>query len=229
MKKEVIRQGDIVRVIHPEFFIRCGYPLSIKDGMDMIMNDEEAMTALSQGIDKALNKKCSIPLKDEILGLVPHTNRPRKISNDFNRIIRILAYYRIANEGFGGKERSIYTKWVEEAKGKEFKVIGKKTVATGTYVPASGGYSSYSGEYEYDYEAPFLDGLKNHVILELMDGSYDGNYYFVGNTIKELGTCLWIEKCNVEKVKRERANGKFNNIIKMEIEIPTWCPLPNKE
>lgn len=30
-------------------------------------------------------------------------------------------------------------------------------------------------------------------------------------------------------IKKEWKTGKFNNIIKMEIEIPTWCPLPDKE
>lgn len=30
-------------------------------------------------------------------------------------------------------------------------------------------------------------------------------------------------------IKREWKEGKFNNIICFEIEIPKWCPLPDKE
>jgi hypothetical protein len=29
-------------------------------------------------------------------------------------------------------------------------------------------------------------------------------------------------------IKREWREGQFNNIIRMEIQIPNWCPLPNK-
>lgn len=34
---------------------------------------------------------------------------------------------------------------------------------------------------------------------------------------------------NRSLIKNEYRTGGFDNIIKFEIEIPTWCPLPNKE
>lgn len=207
MRKDVIRIGDTVRIVNPEFFLRCGYPLSLKDGMDMIINDEETMTALGQGIDKALGRKCNVSLKEELFGLSA-TIRPTRISYDIQKIIRLLAYYRIKNEGFGGNERKIFTKRVESAKDHEFKVIGKKTVTTGVYVPSSGGYNSWSGE--YDYDPAYLDSMKAHVILELMDGSYDGLYYFVSNVEQGMGDTLKIEKCNVEQVNKETDKVKKN-------------------
>lgn len=202
MRKDVIRVGDTVKIINPDFFLRCGYPLSLQDGMDMILNDEEAMKALGKGIDKAIGREYTVPLKDEIVGL-SSIMRPTKTSYDILKIIRILAYYRISNMKFGGKERKIFTVRKEEAKGHEFEVISKRVVNTGIYVPASGGYNSWGDD--YDYDPAYLNNAKSHVILDLMNGSCDGDYYYVGDLIE---SNLRIEKCNVEKVIKETNKSK---------------------
>lgn len=204
MKEEVIRAGDTVKVINPEFFLRCGYPLSLQDGVNMLLKDEAAIAAIENGINTALGrKKYEAESISHILSksYKPHDWHSGRAAKDFRQIIKILAYYKIANQGFGGKERKIYTKRVEEAKDHTFTVLSKRTVVTGNYIPASGNWSYYG---EYDYDPAYLENQKSHVILYLYDGSVDGEFYYVSNTIRRLGDNdfprLAIEKCNVEKV-----------------------------
>ena len=195
MKKYVIRPGDTVRIINPEFFLRCGYPLSLKDGIKMVLEDEK---------DKEL-----------FHGLCDHfgisITNPRK---DYYRIIDILAYYKIRNSGFGGRERKIYTRKVEEAKGHEFTVLSKKMVMTGHYVPGT----NFSYFDECEHEPPYLEGAKSHMILYLHDGCVDGDFFYVENVTRPLDrnqgwiltsndNCpLAIERCNVEVVTKEKNN-----------------------
>ena len=39
-KEQVIRIGDRIKVINPEIFMRCGYPLTIQDGIKMLSPEE---------------------------------------------------------------------------------------------------------------------------------------------------------------------------------------------
>lgn len=191
-RNNVIRAGDIVRIKNPEFFIRCGYPLSIQDGIKQLMDTQ------SEDYRKITEFADYFGLSKNILN----------VKKDFQQIIRILAYYKIQEQNFGGRERKIYTQFVETAKDHEFEVIGKQTVVTGYYVPATGRSSMWNDE----YEPPYLDDPKVHVILSLYDGSVDGHFYYVNNTL-----CLpqlKIEQIHVEKVTRPKTMPEIraNNI-----------------
>lgn len=212
MKKDIIRPGDIVRIVNPEFFLRCGYPLTLKDGIKMIMDDENGITALEDAIKIILEDKTEFQTLDGVV--VPkntNTIRLAKGSKDFYNIVKILAYYRIRKEKFGGRERKIYTRKIEKAKDYEFIVLRKKMVVTGNYIPPS-----KSGGYEYEeWDPPYLDNAKSHMILYLNDDSVDGENFYVDNVVRPLVSEEWrvgtiddlyplaIERCNVEKVKNE--------------------------
>lgn len=40
-EKVVYRYGDKVRVVNPEFFIRCGYPKTIESESDVVYQEKE--------------------------------------------------------------------------------------------------------------------------------------------------------------------------------------------
>lgn len=215
MKKQIIRQGDVVRIINPEFFIRCGYPLCLKDGIKMIMEDKEGLKALDDGIAEVLEDKikpsgtnASNSIFRDIF--VSRSSVLTRTQKDFESIIKILAYYKIKKLKFGGNKRQIFTKRVEEAKGHDFEVLKKKMVVTGNYIPGSKGGSTPYGDYEA--EPPCLDDSKSHMILYLNDGSVDGHFFYVNNAIRPVSTKwsmvqndLWplaIERDNIEVIKQ---------------------------
>ena len=85
--------------------------------------------------------------------------------------------------GFGGKTRSIHTKLDPTLKDKNFMVMSKRRVKTGTYSP---------GHYDEDGgDSPYLSNEKTHVLLSLTT-------YSMG----ELINCdaIEIEEKNVVKI-----------------------------
>lgn len=178
MKKNVIHCGDIVKVVNPEFFIRCGYPLSIKDGIKMILENDSL-------------ERQSVLKISEVFGINIDSYR-------FQEILKTLSYFKIKKEKFGGKERKIYTRRIEDQKDKFFKVYKKKTVMTGNYVSGCG-YSTIDGD---EYDPPYLDKQKAHQILYIEQYDIVQNFtrsrYIDINFDDDLYP-LAIEEINVEK------------------------------
>jgi len=181
MKKNIIRIGDTVKIIDPEFFIRCGYNLCLSEVTEKII--KERKEEIEQFIDKFF-KFNMIP--NEIFGFMSDEN----ISDTGKEIAKALAYKQIQLEGFGGKERKIFTETKEEYKNKLFKVTDIKYHQTGTYYPPSGGYSYYSDD--WDYESGGLKNMKVHKILYLWP--YDIGFFDI-----PFGD-LSIETIHVEKI-----------------------------
>jgi hypothetical protein len=148
MKKIVFRNGDKIKIITPEIFVRCGYPKTIESETKVVIEEQ--------------GNRLIEMLKE--LGLRNSLSGGHYFTRVFNKIAREIAYGRLKQNGFGGCERKIYTR-TEDIKGKEFRVVGKRRVKTGMYNAPSGGYDSYNGE--YDYDPGYLDGEKTHVILEI--------------------------------------------------------------
>lgn len=188
-KDRIFRKGDVVRIVNPEFFVRCGYPLTVKDGVKSLTEDKDKYNEILQFADKfKVNVK----------------------SYDFSKLMKILGYYDIKGKRFGGDERKIFTETIKGMEGKEFVVLSKKVVMTGV---RDGGYAGSS--YYYDdsdsYEPPSLYDTKTHIILYLQDGSVDGTNTYAGNL--KLGNTvvsMWeeynelaIEDIHVEKVLKK--------------------------
>lgn len=150
-KKVRIKVGDTIRVDAPHVFIRCGYPKTFESETAIVEQE------CKEDIEKFLRSQKIVP--ESLSARSPHNEA-------FSKIARALAYARIKRDGFGGRERSIYTQNLPEFTGKEFRVERVFHVKTGVYVAGSGHYFC-GGSGEYDYDPPYLDKMVSHRILEL--------------------------------------------------------------
>jgi hypothetical protein len=177
MKKlnpSIVRVGDQVRIVNPQIFIRCGYPWSKQYVIENVITADER-----QGLAKLLGYNYATDIGGEYF-------RP------YNTMLEAFAYFKLIKNNFGGRERSIHTENKPELQDKICRVVGKKTVKTGVY--RSG---SCYGE-EGDWEPPYLDDEKTHIILELCE---------IDNFMQEFK----IESKNVEKVLPESFLQKADN------------------
>jgi hypothetical protein len=182
MKKDIIRVGDTVKVIHPEFFIRCGYNLHLPDVTEEIIENR------SEEIEAFIDSFFGIDRLSEEYKFI----KQNKTSDTGEKIAKALAYKKISMERFGGRERKLFTEMIEDHKGKLFKVHGVKIHKTGTYFAPSGGYSCYDGYYDYDCGG--LSNEKTHKILEIFPTR--NNPIFMNS----LSPFFRIEAIHVEKI-----------------------------
>jgi len=190
LNQNIIRVGDIVKIINPERVIRVGYPIPFNDACEEIdkLYQDEIFTFLNKTIYKSTNKSEKCALFDFSL-----INIDEK-SKVYKKIVSALAYEYIQQKGFGGRERKIYTEYRQDLEGAIVKVTNIFIRKTGTYFSPSGGYDNYSGEYDYDPGG--LDKMKTHKILELdhwISGLCQSNPNWFINS-------LCIEAINVEKI-----------------------------
>ncbi len=177
--------NDFVRIDNPEMFVRCGYPIGIQDVRELIRKNN--MSDITDLINKVIGQNDC-----DILPRLLRSDGVRETS--IRKIIDVLAYEKLRNDGFGGRERTIHTLYDENQKGKIYQVIGTKRCVTGTYVPPSGGYEYYSGEYEY--EPAYLMNDKSHRILILSIEQPNPTYF------ADLREIYSIEDCHVSKVEK---------------------------
>lgn len=148
MKKNIIRVGDRVRVIEPKIFDRCGYPKTLFDETQI------AYEELHQPISNFL---ISLNLSDPKTGEAP--------AHTVHEIAKAIAYLRLKKNGYGGRERKIYTKdgFYEHMQDKEYYVTAVRFVKTGLYHPPR--YTNWEGV--DDYDPGYLENCKTHKLLKL--------------------------------------------------------------
>ena len=168
---KIIRVGDTIKILDPQLFIRCGYPLCLRD-MESEVEEyfeniiEDLTYSVGRGNqfmqrnDKGLYLDQS-KVKNSSFG----SSRQSRHSREYYKILRELASVRIKVKNFGGNDRKIYTEKYEMSKDKEALVAKVKFVKTGLRVSGSSNYDSYSGH--NDYDPPYLENEKTHKILEL--------------------------------------------------------------
>jgi len=187
---KIIRVGDTVRIINPEFFIRCGYPMSFKDACRIVEKEhKDRIAEFIRGFDFTTytNKGSGL------LGF-PISEEKWEDNRTFSKIVGALAYEYVRAKRFGGTERKIYTKHCPDYKDKRMTVEYIKFFQTGNYVRGSGeSYDSYAGE--YDYDPSFLEDQKTHKILGLCP--LDAVFFF--HPDKNVDDYI-IESIHVEKV-----------------------------
>lgn len=183
--KNIIRVDDLVKIKHPEFFIRCGYNLYLPEVTDQIIEER------SEEIEEFIDKFFGIDRKSPEYKFL----KQDKISNTGKEIAKALAYAKLRREKFGGRERKLFTEMKEELRGSIFKVTGIKIHKTGTYFAPCGGYDYYSGE--SDYECGGLDNEKTHKILEVFVARNSAIFMY------KLAPLLQIEAIHVEKIHQE--------------------------
>lgn len=134
----------MVRVVEPLLVSRVGYPRSVKDYLADV-KDEAVLRLFGDHFPHRMNST-------RILG-----------SKAFKRIKLEIAYTMAKEDGFGGRQRSIHTTVVPEIRDRLFLVESVRIVQTGVYYPPSGGYSTWSD----DYENGGLEDRKTHRLLKL--------------------------------------------------------------
>lgn len=182
-RKDVIRVHDRVRIINPESFVRCGYPLT-KQMMKDSMTPEELEAIHTMFKTFGVHTKFAPDWKG-LMGDFKMENSALEGVKD------LIAGLKLREQGWGGKERKIYTEPLPHLLNAVGTVQSKRTVKTGTYRHGSC-YSSYYDGYD-DYEPPYLDQVESHVILTVR--VYRQGLIF--------GTDIDIEKCHVQKLVEE--------------------------
>ena len=189
-RKDRIKTKDIIVIKNPQMFVRCGYPLCLKDVISIIMSSHLS------SVQKLISEVLESDNDDSIIC----NSKYDKCSED---IIRALASEYIKNKNFGGKERRIHTIYDDSYMGKFAVVDDIKVRITGDYHKGYGGYS-YDGE--YDYCPPYLGNQKSHRILilnNICDTVEEAlNYKRINPFVVPFcSDSIMIEDCHVEKCK----------------------------
>lgn len=143
IKKPIYRPGDRVIIMQPQVFVRCGYPF------DMMTETDDFMRLYPATIREFLR---SVGIKWDGENL-----------SDIRSLCGRLARLKAVQEGYGGNERRIYTRFEADILGKEGTVYSKRFVKTGNrYGPSSG--PDEDGGW---YEPGGLSDEKTHAILQV--------------------------------------------------------------
>ena len=133
-----MKYGQIVKVVNPEFLVRCGYPSTI----------ENAKNKLSEVFKEKNKRTISKFLGQSFTSLK---------EDDIDKIINIVA--RSYNKNvlhFGGVERKIYKDVIGQYEGKKFRIISNKPKIHKTGIYQCGHTTCYHDE---DYEPPYLSNI----------------------------------------------------------------------
>lgn len=146
--------GAEVRIARPVFFLRCGYPLSVKDETQRVI--EEKTTAIADFMR-------SVGVSDSI----------GDMEKSIRRIAGEIAFHLCKQSKFGGSERTIHTKELPEESGKICSIHSIRFVKTGIREPGHQ-YGGYDG---WEYEPPYLSNAKTHRIIETSLWNYELGTY----------------------------------------------------
>lgn len=185
MKKPLaIRENDVVRIVRPEFVTRVGYPKSVDDYLtqDVMKEAQDFLAKYDPNMHKARPRMFG----SQSIGIMDLTKSAR-------RIAREIAYTLARADGFGGRERKLYTVVIPEAKDVEVYVHGVRSVQTGQYYPPVKSSDWETGYVEWDPGG--LDGRQTHRLLRV-------DTPFRLFEMQKLGGSIEIERKNVEFVKR---------------------------
>lgn len=152
IKKHVYKPGDEVWIIKPDFFIRCGYPLSYK----MLARDYKYHPKLFEALG--------------LFGL-DHGNRDLN-HRERDQLGDVLAKIAVRQREFGGPQRRIYTQAISGYQDTLVKVTGKLVVRTGDYYKPNTKLTrvrKYEGRLHMNGRGG-LDNANSHVILKTEAG-----------------------------------------------------------
>lgn len=187
-KKPPFRVDDLVKIVTPQFFVRCGYPLCKADAFKAL--DESEVGDKAKALLKLVNLKPHIRMCRGV---------PDVMTRDYRKILDVFVTRWLDQHKFGGPERTIHTKEKPELKDKVFQVVGQKFHKTGKRVP---GYSGGGGYWAPDDpEPPYLDDVKTHRILLLDQPRVASGHPYIHHITDSNDWPIAIEACHVKKVK----------------------------
>ncbi|MFZ3343359.1 MAG: hypothetical protein WA213_20950 [Terriglobales bacterium] len=182
--------GELVTIVTPLEFVRCGYPLSIKgimcDQFEEIEKDCDRMFAALER--KPMPPEVSEPnLADESsvdswLKALPASGNSNMSATVHGMLCAAAAAFRLEKANFGGKERRIFEKDGRFEAGEVWTVIGRKMVKTGVRYPSRVYRDSWPGE--IDYEPGGLEGEKSHCVYRVKRNGHEA-YILASNTSRE--------------------------------------------
>jgi hypothetical protein len=196
--KDIIRIGSQVKIVNPITVLRWGYPLTKQIVKDTIITQEQK-DAINALVEQYSGVK---PLPKGFLNIT-EDGKNWYAERAFKKILDELAYLKLRNEGFGGQERQLFTLSRESLRDKIGNVVERKVVKTGKYFPASGGYDSYYGE--YDWEPGGLANEKTHVLFRVhIFTDQEGVCPNINNEGGIADGGVWFDKVNLELPVIER-------------------------
>lgn len=154
---KIIRVDDQVKITNCMFFVRCGYPLCVKDLTESIMSRNKA------DISNLLQKEVHPKLSSNMHG--SWTMNAEVLDSEIERVCKTIASIKIVVDNWGGNRREIYEKSIPDLKNECFIVKEIKFVKTG--IRHQGGGYTYSYFGEEDYDPTYLDVDKTYKILTL--------------------------------------------------------------
>lgn len=156
-KPDIIRAGDVVRVVDPRIVLRVGYPKSPANYLADICEKHEA------ALREIFGYKAARPTLAESLKAPSIEDRVANMPGPLQRVLHDLAYLACKREGFGGKERRVHlSEPMPDWAGAEFKVAWVRSAVEGDYFPPSRSYDHWSGARE---DEP--GGLENQRVRRL--------------------------------------------------------------
>lgn len=183
--KNIIRVGDHIKIIKPDFFIRCGYENTLDEIADSIREKyHDIITKFMKDVGLETYNERILDLKIDGFDNYEYMNKAHE------KICRAIAYEKISKLIKSGNERKLYTERKNEYLDKEGYVEKVFYVKTGIYHPPN--FGSYP---DGDYYPGYLENETTHKILEVS---------FITNGINYLGGPAYkfktIEAKNVIKI-----------------------------
>lgn len=185
-RKNIIREGDTVKIHTPHIFVRVGYSLTI-DLVRKSFTEEQEKAVLDMllsfgirdyDIDIVHGGKCLVWRKSE--------------DKEYDKLLNDIARFVMGKKGWGGSERKIYEEYKPDLYESVCRVIGKKIVKTGKHCSGYSCYDYYNGG--YDYDPPYLANEETHIILELCQ---------INNSENLMLDSFWINSKHVDKMNEE--------------------------
>ena len=174
---DIIRDDDLIRIVKPEMFVRCGYE------HDYHNIKKRMLVERYSDISSAL-KSLGLELNDK----------------NVNFLAGQMASGEMKSSRKSGVSRSIYTIYQKEFETYIARVRNITRCKTGTYFGGSCSYDSWGGG--YDYEPAELSVKGCHTILEF---TIDFNFQQSALCLRgQWDSKHFIEKSNVEKVRGRR-------------------------
>lgn len=142
---KIIRRNDNVKIIIPNFFVRCGYPMCPENETKSIFRE------FGKEINGLLTK----------IGVKRFQNFGN--TEFLDKLCKEIAYAKCKTNHYGGHDRQIFTQEMPELKDSTFHVLNTKYVKTGKYNHGSF-YQTIDGS---DYEPAYLSNEKTHKLLQI--------------------------------------------------------------
>lgn len=189
-KTDLMRVGDIVRITEPERFVRCGYELTPRIMVDRLMEDSQDI--IIDFLEKILKHPNRVISNHKSFYANSSINRD---VGGVSQLLSAIAFIKVRDEGFGGKDRKIFTQRQNILENLVVKVIDTKACMTGEYYQPSSGVDM-SGEYYYE-----SGGLKNRVSHRLLRvcPAYSPYLYIEDSVDHEQFEGTWIEDIHCER------------------------------